>query len=791
MISYQFRMALRVLQTQRFYSTISIMGFALGIAVFFFISIYLFDQYAFDRWVDDRDRIYRLELDDWAVLGTAYGPYLRNNLPEVETFTRLSTSGSTINLEYDEHIHAVSDWVFADSTFFDVFPFKFISGNPLYALTEPASVVITESVAMRIFGTINATGQTVRFNDFQNLKVTGVIKDVSHFHIAVEALSPFHLLADFNPGQENFLYDWGGWNYLTYVKLIPGANADELSPKANEILHREIYALHGAEMDRTFFFRPLSGIYFAENIRHISPVLSGNRQTVQIFLAIALFILLLAVVNFVNLSTARSAMRAREVGVRRLLGSSRARLIMQFLSESVVITALAVLLALILAEIGFPLFRDFASVSFNVRDVEWFGFAAIILAGIVFIGLLAGIYPAIYLTSVVPVNVLKGHLVRGHKGAAFRKALIVFQFVISTALIIASFVISSQLKYMENKDLGLQMEGVIHLRLNQHSYPRWETFRERLMASPSVEATALSSQVPGYITWQEAARGNREESLQFTALMGDAGYLQLLGVEPLAGRLFDADNRAEQGTTVILNETAVRYFGYEGGYQEIVNRTFYGGSSYEEDFRIVGIVPDFHFNSLHQQVPPLVIFWDEGNAYYANIRMDMAQFSQGIRHVERVWNEFSGANLFRYQFMDELFGRRYTTERQLRSIFVIFTLFAIVIASMGMFGLSSFMAERRMREMAVRKVMGARMNQMVFLMLKDFLKLLAVAFLLAGPVAWLLLNDWLDGFPYRVNIGVYPFLAAIVITLAVTITTVAYHAVKVSLVSPGKILKYE
>ncbi len=791
MIASQFKMAVRVLQNQRFYSAINIIGFSLGMAVFFFLSIYLVDQYAFDRWVNDRDRVYRLELDDWALLGTAYGPYMKKNFPEVEDFTRISTSGYPANVAFQDDVHAVNHWVFADSTVFEVFPFEFITGNPGYALKEPASVVLTESVAMRIFGTNRVAGMTIRFNDFKDLVVTGVIRDVSHFHIEVGALSPFHLLADFNPGIDNFLHNWGSWNYMTYVKLKSGTDTEAFGHKINELFHREIYELFGMEMDRTFFLRPLTGIYFANDIRHISPVLSANRETIQLFLAIALFILLIAVVNFINLSTARSAARAREVGVKRLLGSPRGKLIIQFLSESVVITAVSVLLALILVEIGFPWFRDFVSISLVIRDIGWVKLVSILVLGTVSVGLLAGLYPSIYMTSVVPVDVLKGQLVRGRRGAAFRKFLIVFQFVISISLIVSSFVISDQLRYMENKDLGFRMEGIIHFQLNQHSFPRWNTFRERLLDHPSVVGTALSSQVPGYVTWQESARGNLEESQQFTALMVDARYLPLLGVEPLAGRLFDEENLAEQGAVVILNETAVRYFGYEGSYQDIIDLSFYEDSSSGDDYRIIGIVPDFHFNSLHHQVPPLVIFWDEENAFYANILMDMSQFAQGVRHVERVFNEFSGARLFQYQFMDELYGQRYTTERQLRSVFFIFTTFAILIASLGMLGLSSFMAERRLREMAVRKVMGAQMNHMVYLMLIDFLKLLGLAFLIAAPVSWLLLSDWLNGFPYRIHLGFYPFLAAALITGAVTVLTVAYHAIKVSLVNPGTILKYE
>ncbi len=785
MVLYNLKLAARILYRQKFYGIITILGFALGIAVFLFISIYILDHYSYDRWVDKRDRIYRLEKADWAVLGTAYGPFMVRTLPEVENAARVSAGRHHSVLQHKDDLFSVNNIVFADSTITDIFSFSFIAGDPESALTNPRSIVLTKSLSQTIFRTTDVMGNVLRFNDMENLVVTGVIEDVDHFHIETAGLMPFHLLDEFYHDDENFLNHWGNWNFLTYVLVAPNTDIEHLENKVNEIFYEEILATLGVEVERDFFLRPLSDVYFADDIKHVSPTLSGNKQTVRIFVAVAVFILLIAVVNFINLSTARSSLRAREVGVRRLLGSHRKNLVMQFLSESVLITTLAVILALVFVETGLPWFKSFADVSLHFIDIGFLSMAGILIAGTIIVGVFAGIYPSIYFTSFQPVDVLKGQTIRGKKGAFFRKALITFQFVISIILITSTIVISGQLRYMQEKDLGIRLEDNVVFSLNQQIFPRRDAFKSRLTEHHGISDIALSSQFPGQITWQESAMGNSDESKQYTMMTVDAEYLSMMGIEPLAGRIFSRDYPSDHQESIVLNEQAVRYFEYEGSYEDVV------GQSFDNGLRIIGVVPDFHFNSLHNTIAPLVILWNDERSYNATVNINSRHFAGAISYIETVWHEFAPAIPFEYNILEEMFDRNYKHEKQLNTIFKIFSVFAIVIACLGLFGLSSFMAERRTRELALRKVMGADMSKLVFLLLKDFLKLVALAFVIAAPISWLFLTDWLDNFPYSISITAMPFIIAAVVAVSITMITVSYHAIRASLVNPGNVLKYE
>ncbi len=785
MTTNDFKSALRVLTHQKFYTLINIMGFAMGIAVFFYIAIYLLDQYSYDRHNEHYQEVYRLEKGEWALMGTANAPFLAGNFPEITAAARLSTIQHHGSLQHEEKLIASDHLVLADSTVFDIFTFDFLAGDPASSLTRPRSVVLTQTLATTLFGADEAMGKVLRYNDTHNLVVTGIIADVHHSHIEITALLPFHLMGLNQSGEVvDELFQWGSWNYLTYVKLAPSTDVAQLEQKINDATFEEFKAAYGNEIEKDYFLRPLPEIYFSNDAKYISPVLSGQKHTVRLFLAVAIFILLIAVVNFVNLSTARSTLRAREVGIRRLLGSDRQSLVARFLAESVLITAMAVLVALAFVETGLPWFNSFAGLSFSLSDLGLFTLVGILLAGTFLVGIFAGIYPSLYLTAFMPVDVLKGQSTRGTKGALLRKGLIVFQFVISISLIIATVVISKQLYYMQNKELGIQLQDTMVMTLDRNTQSRWDAFETRLLEHPDILETGRSVQVPGNITWQESAKGNSDESKQYTMMKVDENYLSMMNVKPLAGRIFSADYPSEHQTAVILNEQAVRHFEYEGSYDDLIGKTF-------NNVKVIGIVPDFHFNSLHSPVGPLVIMWDDQFCRTATLRIAPGASAAVLPHIQEVWQEFSPAIPFEYSYSEELFNSSYQKDRQLNQIFMIFSGFAIAIACLGLFGLSSFMAERRIREMAVRKVMGASMQNLVLLLMKDFMKLVALAFVIAAPLSFSLLSNWLDNFPYQTAIGLSPFLIAAIVTVLITMFTVSWHAIRVAMVSPGQALKYE
>ncbi len=782
---------IRYLFQQKYYTLINILGFALGISVFLLIVLFIIDQRSYDRWHEHSEHVYRLEKTDWALLGTAYGPFLKQNFPEVKSMTRVLTMHIYQTLNHEDTPFSAQDIIFADSTVFDMFSYRFLLGDPQKALKESNSIVLTKSLANKIFGRTDVMGEMLRYGNDHHLMVTGVIEDVTQSHLRVTGIIPFHLLKQFFSHLDpDFLYQWGSWNYATFLRLQPGTNLAQFEEKVNDAIYDELNMLYEAEIERDFFLRPLHDIYFADDVKHAGPAESGNLQTVRLFLAVAVFILLIAVVNYVNLATARSSMRARDVGIRRLLGGSRRKLVLRFLFESFVITASAVFCALLIMEIVMPWYRDFAGISLTLYSLNPVTAILSLLAGVVVVGILSGLYPALYLTSVVPIDIFRGNKTGGQKGAFFRKTLIVFQFAISLVLITATVVINQQLAYMRNKDLGIDLENKHLIRLEANTHQRWDAFRTALREHPGILGIGRSAQVPGYITWQESSTGNSQEGKQHTTMQVNAEYLSMMGIEPVAGRLFSRDYSSEHRNTVILNEQAVRYFEYEGSYEEIIGQNFKTDAA-EHDLRIIGIVKDFHYNSLHNPIAPLVILWDDEGSYNVTLHIDPSGYRDAVAHIEEVWMQFAPATPFMITPLGGLFMDFYQTEKHLQQIFIVFSFFAIFIACLGLLGLASFMAEQRQKEMAIRKVAGAGLFQLAGLVLSSFLKLLAIAFVLSTPVSYLLLSSWLETFPYHISVGLLPFVVAASVSLAITCFTVAYHAIKVASVAPGVVLKSE
>lgn len=788
---FDIRQILRLLLRQKFYTLINMLGFALGISVFLLILLFILDQRSYDRWHEHSEQVYRLEKGDWALLGTAHGPFLERNFPEVESMARVLTMHIHQTLSHEGIPYTTQDIVFADSTLFDMFSYHFLLGDPDKALTDPASIVLTKSLAYKMFGRTDVMGEVLRYGNNHDLMVTGVIDDITHSHIRVTGIIPFHLLIRFFADRDpDFLYQWGSWNYTTFLRLQPGANRQLLEEKINDAIYDELQSLHGAEIARDFFLRPLHDIYFADDVKHAGPAESGQLQTVRLFLAVAVFILLIAVVNYINLTTARSSFRAREVGIRRLVGSNRRKLVIRFLFESFVITALAVTCALLFLEIVMPWYRDFAGISLTIYSLGTGTALIYLLGGTVLVGLLSGIYPALYLTSVVPIDVLKGNKAGGKRGAFFRKVLIVFQFAISLMLITATVVINQQLNYMKNKDLGIDLGNKSLIRLESNTRQRWDAFQTVLQEHPGIIGIGRSAQVPGYITWQESSMGNSQESKQHTTMQVNAEYLPMMGVEVLAGRLFSREYPSEHGHAVILNEQAVSYFNFDDPYEELIGQSFHTGM-FDHDLRIVGIVRDFHYNSLHNPIAPLVILWDDDGSYNVTVHIDPARYRDAVAHMEEVWMEFAPATPFIIDPLGGLFMAFYDKEQRLQQIFVIFSFFAIFIACLGLLGLASFMAEQRQKEMAIRKVAGAGMFQLTALVMGSFLKLLAIAFVISSPISYLLLSRWLETFPYHSSVGLLPYVLAASASLLITFVTVSYHAIRVASVAPGAVLKCE
>jgi putative ABC transport system permease protein len=780
MFAQHLKTSLRSLWSQKFYTVLNVLGFGLGITVFVLVCVYILDQYMYDRGVPDREHIYRMEAGEWALTGTLQGPMMAGQVPGIEGFCRIDLfSMSRPDVFVGEELHRLSQVMMADSTFFDFFPVTFLAGVPETALSDPHSLVLTRTEAMKVFGTTDVVGRMVTHRSVP-LQITGVIEDVRYLHLPFSALVPFPLLSElFNrPGMMN---EFGSWNYFTFFKLNPHADPEEVEARMNGLIQEYFAEWTGEQFPMTYSLRPLPEVFFHDEVMHEAPIIHGSRSAVNSFLALALFVLAIAVINFMNLATARAATRSKEVGVRKLLGSTRLALVGQFLLESLLVTAMAVLIALILVELFLTDFNQLAGTVFRLGDLGAGPLIALFLGGTVLVGLLSGIYPAFYLTAFQPVSALKGERTRGKRGAFFRKALIVFQFTVSIALVAATVTVYRQIHFMKSQELGFRKENTIILDAPGTS--RKEAFKTALQELPGVLEVSFSNAVPGSITWQnsEMVNGIRK---QYTFLPAHADYLSLLGVSPIAGRDFDPSLRSELDRVVIINETSVNYFELGDDYNDVLGKEIEGR-------RIIGIVPDFHYNSLHQPIGPLVICWNERHALRASVRHAGHDLPGLTARLEALHREFMPGRSFMPLHLSAEFDRHYRQEERFGKIVLLFSGFAVFIACLGLFGLASFMAGQRSREIAVRKVLGAGVLRISFMMLKDFYILAGIALAVATPLAWYFMDNWLSSFPYHAGVGALPFVLGGLLAFAVTTLSVSYHAIRVSLANPSEALKYE
>jgi putative ABC transport system permease protein len=779
----QLKIGLRSLLKQRFYSFLNILGFSLGITVFAFVCIFVLDQHLYDRWNPNRENIYRLETGNWALTATMTGPFLKDQVPEIEDFLRVDIRiGRNMDLLYKDQVFTMPNMIMADSTFFAFFPLQFIAGIPENALTENRSLVLTRSQAESIFGRIDVVGETVMIRNKYSMQVTGVVENVKYSHLPVSAIIPFPFLAEL-AGDPNILNEFEGWNYFTYFSLNPGAEVSVVEEKINKVIYDYYFELFGEAMDRSYRLFPFSKIYFSDHIVHEFPIKHGNRKTVNAFAILAIFVLFIAIINFVNMATARAGGRSKEVGVRKLLGGSRKQLVMQFLTESVITSGLAIFLALALIEFLLPAFNSLAGTSFHFSDLGFFIFLGLLLVLTLAVGFLSGIYPAFYLTAFQPISALKGERTRGKQGAFFRKVLIIFQFVVSISLIASTIIVFRQINFMKNKPLGFQSENVVYFSLDSGLSSRKDALENALREQPEVIDVSFSSSVFGSITWQESVTVNGL-SKQYTYFPVHADFLKMIGIEPIAGRHFDPSLRSEEGQVIIINETAINYFELPQEPADVIGEELGG-------MRIVGVVPDFHFNSLHQRIGPLVIIWREDRSFQVIVRTTGKDAQRVMSHLEQVRNEFMPGRSFNANTIADNLHTTYRQEERFGKIILLFSGFAIIIACLGLFGLASFMAEQRSREIALRKVMGAGQMQISFLMIRDFMVLVVVAFIFSVPFVWFFMEKWLTSFAYHISPGIMPLIFGGVIAILITGITVGYHTLKVSAANPANALKYE
>ncbi|MCJ8211253.1 ABC transporter permease [Mucilaginibacter sp. RS28] len=799
--------AIRSLAKNKSFTLINVLGLALGLTACLLIVLYVIDELSYDRYNDKASRIYRVNEDlklggnrmQYAVCMPPLAKALTTDFPEVEDAVRIKNAGSMHVKKGTENIMEKSV-AFADPSLFNVFTLPMINGNASNALAEPNSIVMTESAAIKYFNSTNVVGKPIIIDDKGGYKVTGVIKDIpqtSHFNFDF-----FISMSSFPDSRSD---RWLRSDYNTYVLLKPGADPKRFEAKFPGLLRKYSSSQMQNELHISLDQFEKGGSFFKLNLIPLTDIhlkssmigeLGANSTTeyIYIFSAIGLFILIIACVNFMNLSTARSANRAKEVGVRKVLGSSRGRLILQFLSESILITFAAVVIALTAALFLLPQFNQLSGkqIGFNSHTLIWLAPVSLFIIAVV--GLLAGTYPAFFLSAFEPVHVLKGKLRTGLKGGGLRSFLVVLQFCISVFLIIGTLVVYNQLRYIQNRDLGYDRNQVLVIKNTYELNKQAATFKQQIKQLPGVIDATLSGFTPTSsgrrtsIFNKEASLTDQSKSIFPQSWYVDEDYIPTMGMKLKAGRNFSLQMGTDS-TGLIINETAAKFLGFKDPI---------GKNLYQFDdpkfkkvvtYQIVGVIKDFNFSSLRQNISP-VIFQLRQDAGLLSVRVKTKDIPALISQIKTMWHSLTPAD-FDYTFMDEEFAASYHKEQQTGTIFLIFTSLAIIIACLGLFGLAAYAAEQRTKEIGIRKVLGADVSTIVAMLSKDFIKLVFIAIVIAGPLAWFAMQKWLQGFAYRQAIPWWVVAVAGGGALVIAFMTISFQSVKAALTNPVESLKSE
>ncbi len=787
------RVFCRVIKKHRGYSFINFAGLTLGIGVFLLITLFVQHEFSVDKHHENINRIYHIQGENMRQPSTApaVGKLIAENISEAQKVVRfkfrhdyLVKNRAEKNPSREKTI-VVRNFGWADSTVFDVFTFSFIAGDPKTALDDPFALILTESVAQRIFGNENPVGQTLEVNNQHEYHVTAVMKDLERTHLRFDVLAPFANLGKIIGPSELDSFD--AWNLATYVLLPETHDRVAVASKITDLFHDRLKELWN--IDFAFELYPLKDLYFSRVLYGHQ----GNKAMVYVFMAIAVFILSVACVNFLNLSTARAALRAKEVGIKKVVGSTRNKLVMQFLGESVLFCLISFVAAIALTATFLP---EFSKLTQRTLKMDYFGDPLVLfifIGGSVLVGIFAGVYPAFYLSAFRPVTVLKGERVKGVRSGVFRKVLISFQFAISIILIFATSVVLKQLKYIKNKDLGFQKEHIVYMEIarNRSIRQNKEAFKNRLMQHPQIHNVTYSQGRPGLVyNWEGFEyRGERSGYAIFTV---DPDYFDVYGLEIIAGRNFSREMSTDQFRTCLLNETAVRTLGLEEPVGTILHHDHLGGSSFPvKDVRVIGVVKDFHYQTLRFPIQPQMFGWNDPWLWMISVKISSDNVPATIAHIEKVWQEFSPEFPFDFHFVDDLVDSQYQSEERLAKTIGYFAGLGIFIACLGLFGLAAFMAEQRTKEIGVRKVLGASVGGILLLLSREFSKWVVVANVVAWPLAYFAMNKWLADFAYRAEIGVWPFVLSAVLALAIAMATVSYQSLKAATANPIDSLRYE
>ena len=808
MLRNYLKIAWRNLVKNKTFSAINIFGLAIGIASCLLITLYVVDELSFDKFHEKADRIYRLNNDilyggkDMRMAQTPdiLAPTLKKDYPQVENFVRFYNEGPFLikrvgvaNFIREEQI------LYADSTVFEVFTFPLLAGNPTTVLNEPSTIVISEAAASRHFGAENPIGKSLNLDNRKDFKITGVMKNLP---------KNSHIKADFFISMKSLQYDWGNYlsnNHWSYILLKKGTDpksfkakfeqiiATYVNPQLKKILGSSIEELKKSGSTFKFWMIPLTDIHL-KSAQSVEISANGNIEYVYIFSIIALFVLIIACINFMNLSTARASQRAKEVGMRKVMGSVRNQLMFQFFAECILVSIIALFIGLFIVMLLLPFFNDISAKSLTISSL--INTKILLFIGLlpIIVGILAGSYPAVFLSSFKPIEVLKGRF--SLKGGSLRNSLVVFQFASSIILIVGTIIIYRQLNYMKNKNLGYNKEQILIIKDAYALEKQAVSFKNEVLKLNGIKSGTLSGFLP---TPSNRSNGSKWPEGHFDMKQGviaeswevDYDYLNTFDMKLTQGRNFSKEFGTDS-MGVIINETAAKNFGFG---KNAVNKgilTLKGNFGNETDtYRVIGVVKDFHFESMKSKIGAICMFL-KTNTGNASFKLEKnAQLGSVIKQIEQKWAQMAPGQPFSYEFMDDSFNNVYKTEQRIGKISLAFAILTILVACLGLFGLITFVAEQRIKEIGIRKVLGASISNILQLLSKDFIKLVLISIVLASPVAYYFMYKWLQDFEYRINIEWWIFALTGFIAIVISMLTVSFQAIKAALMNPVKSLKTE
>ena len=783
------RIALRNLIRNKIFTVINILGLSIGLTISILILIFVNHELGFDKFHEKKANIYRLAAweknpnmeYEHCITSPPMGPDLCEAIPEIQSYTRYKDAGMRM-MEYKNNPQIRSHLAWADSSFFEIFSFKLISGDPNRVLKDPQSLVLSRSLVNKLFPkTQDVIGKEILVDQNTSYTITGIMEDVPiNSHLQFEAIGSFSTLV--NSG--SFYNKWdGNFGYNAYFLCEENLNMKVLEDKMDQIYYDKM--LHRFEdiWQIDPYLQPLERIYLHSNLRW-EPGKSGSIRTVYIFSIIAFLVLMIAGINFTNLNTAQSIRRTKEIGIRKVNGATKKGIIKQFLGESVLLSLLALILALILVEVLLPIFNQLMEKDLSFYTAHNTSLFFIIPLLVLLLGIVSGIYPAFIASSYKPSEGIKGARIKSKAGNRIRNILVVFQYVISIVLILSMLIIKSQMNYINNKNLGFQKERIISVSLfNNLAKEKRFLIRDAFRQLPEVkDATVASSYLGRGLTMNGYLPEGVEKPMMIHALYVDPYYLNTMGLTLKSGRNFYEKSEGDINH-ILINETLAEELNWESPLGKIINRN-------NVDYKVIGVVNDFHFAPLQREIEP-VIFTLRERPSFLLVQIKPGNIGESIKKLKTNWGDMVKDVKFDYRFTDEVFDNLYSTETRFGHIILFFNILAILIASMGLFGLTSLSTAQRTKEIGIRKALGATTAGITRMLIKDYTKWLLMANIIAWPIAYYFMKDWLQSFAYRIDIGIHYFLMALLIVMVIAIITVSWHAIRTANTDPAKTLRYE